>query len=223
MKYCNDCKACVRDALTVCPLCAAPLTQMANTDETPCAYPPAMLHRRGYSLAKRILAFLSVIAGIVSIAANILVPAHFWWALIVITGIAYAWVVIPHAMRRGGNLAGKVFTQVVFGSALVVLVDFELGWRAWSVSYVVPMILCVGITAVAVIILCNSTNWAGYVLYQVMLALFGFVPLVLVFIGLSHSFLFALITAVFALTALSGTIIFGDKSIKNEFKRRLRF
>ena len=143
MKYCNDCKACVRDALTVCPLCAAPLTQMANTEETPCAYPPAMLHRRGYSLAKRILAFLSVIAGIVSIAANILVPAHFWWALIVITGIAYAWVVIPHAMRRGGNLAGKVFTQVVFGSALVVLVDFELGWRAWSVSYVVPMILCV--------------------------------------------------------------------------------
>ncbi|MEG2500255.1 MAG: DUF6320 domain-containing protein [Oscillospiraceae bacterium] len=227
MMYCNECKVTVNDKATVCPLCCAPLTKPEKSDaepqKMPPAYPPPILRRGGYGLVKRILAFLSCMTAVICVVVNVLVPTQFWWSLIAITGICYVWIVVPHAMRRGGNLAGKVFVQVVFSSALVVLLDFELGWRAWSVSYVIPVILSGGITAVGLVILCNSTNWAGYVLYQVMLALFGFIPLVLCLTGLVNNFLFALVTSLFALAALIATIVFGDKSIKAEFKRRLRF
>ncbi|MEG1639549.1 MAG: DUF6320 domain-containing protein, partial [Ruthenibacterium sp.] len=108
-------------------------------------------------------------------------------------------------------------------AAVIVLLDFETGYHAWSVNYVLPVIFCAGSVSLVLVILCNRTNWAGYVLYQAILAVFGFVPLVLYFTGISHSLVAALIPTLLAFVSIAAMLIFGDKSIKNEFRRRLRF
>lgn len=100
-------------------------------------YPPAG-SRKEYNFVKRLLLLLSVVGAAVCIVVNLLVMPSFWWWTIVVTALVYAWAVVPHAMRRGGNAAGKVLMQVVAGSALAVLVDFETGYRGWGVSFVVP-------------------------------------------------------------------------------------
>lgn len=96
----------------------------------------------------------------------------FWWWTIVVTALVYAWAVVPHAMRRGGNAAGKVLMQVVAGSALAVLVDFETGYRGWGVSFVVPAFICAGIVRWWC---CDVQphQLGGLVLYQAVLAVFG--------------------------------------------------
>lgn len=222
MKHCDNCKLDIRDETLVCPLCAGPLCALNDTSYPP-AYPRAMNKKRKYNLVKRILIFTSIVTSLVCIIVNIMVPTSVWWSLIAILVICYAWAVVPHALRRGGNLAGKVLMQVICVSALVVLIDMLLGWHAWSINYVIPVLISSAIAAVGVIIICYRTNWAGYVMYQTVLALFSFVPLVLCFTGLMKSFLFAIITSGFGICALVATIVFGDKSIKNEFKRRFRF
>ena len=126
-------------------------------------------------------------------------------------------------LRRGGNAAGKVLMQVVAGSALAVLVDFETGYRGWGVSFVVPAFICAGIVAVVVLVMCNRTNWAGYVLYQAVLAVFGLAMPVLYFTGLAHSLVGAVVPSILAVATLAGMAVFGDRTIKNEFRRRLHF
>lgn len=139
-----------------------------------------------------------------------------------LVSLIYAWATVPHFLRKGGNYAGKIFTQVICSSGLVVTLDLLLGWQKWSVNYVVPVLLCVGISAVSLVVMLNATNWARYVMYQVLLGFFGFIPLVLYFAGISQNEVFALITTGFAVAVLVATFVFGDKTIKNEFKRRLR-
>ena len=73
------------------------------------------------------------------------------------------------------------------------------------------------------LILCNRTNWAGYVVYQVVLAIFGFVPLVLYLAGAAKSLAAVLVPTVLAAASLAALAAFGDRSIKSEFKRRLHF
>ena len=144
MKHCRACDVDVATPAVLCPLCGTPLAGLADAD---CAavYPPAG-SRKEYNFVKRLLLLLSVVGAAVCIVVNLLVMPSFWWWTIVVTALVYAWAVVPHAMRRGGNAAGKVLMQVVAGSALAVLVDFETGYRGWGVSFVVPAFICAGTT-----------------------------------------------------------------------------
>ena len=77
--------------------------------------------------------------------------------------------------------------------------------------------------AVVVLVMCNRTNWAGYVLYQAVLAVFGLAMPMLYFTGLAHSLVGAVVPSILAVATLAGMAVFGDRTIKNEFRRRLHF
>lgn len=217
MKHCDLCGVEVATPARLCPLCGAPLS---GEEPGEAAYPAAGFGR-GYHFIKRLLLFLTVMAVAVCAVVNLSVDPEFWWWAIVATVLAYAWAVGAHTLRHGGNGGGRVLTQVLAAAALVLLLDLETGWRGWSVDFVLPAICGVGIAAILVLILCNLTNWAGYVLYQIMLALLGFVPIALYFAGFAHVFWASAIPAVMALASLAALFFFGDRTIKNEFVRRL--
>lgn len=220
MKHCNACNIDLSTPEFLCPLCDGPLQPDAQGD-CAAAYPTYRV--RNYSFVKRLLILLSVVGVGACAVINILVTQGIWWWLLAATGVVYAWAVVLHAMRRGANGGGIILMQVVCACALFMLIDLETGWTGWSVTYLMPGIFCAGIIAIVVLIVCNRTNWAGYVLYQATLALCGFIPLVLFFTGVSRHFFLALAPALLAATSLLGLFLFGDRSIKNEFKRRFRF
>ena len=191
------CKACNVEIITpaaVCPLCGGPLD---GTGEklTP-AYPEFVEKRKHYYILRRILLFFSIAAALVSLTANLLFTPHIWWFVFVFTGLLYVWAAIPHIFRKGGNLGGKVLVPIVFSA---------------------------GILGVMVVIVANRTNWARYVMYQALLALLGFVPPVLYLIGAANQLWAAFIPALLAGINLAMLAAFGDRNIKNEFRRRFHF
>lgn len=218
------CKACNVEIITpaaVCPLCGGPLD---GTGEklTP-AYPEFVEKRKHYYILRRILLFFSIAAALVSLTANLLFTPHIWWFVFVFTGLLYVWAAIPPIFRKGGNLGGKVLVQVACASLLLVLLDWETGWRGWSVSFALPIVFSAGILGVMVVIVANRTNWARYVMYQALLALLGFVPPVLYLIGAANQLWAAFIPALLAGINLAMLAAFGDRNIKNEFRRRFHF
>ena len=56
-----------------------------------------------------------------------------------------------------------------------------------------------------------------------MLAVFGLAMPVLYFTGLAHSLVGAVVPSILAVATLAGMAVFGDRTIKNEFRRRLHF
>lgn len=199
--------------------CAAPVQHApaALAD----AYPVPQVRR--YSFAKRLLAFLSVAAVGVCACVNLLTDPAFWWWLVAATAIGYAWAAVLHSMRRGGNGGGRILMQVVCGAAVCLLLDLETGWKGWAAAFALPVIFCAGIVSIDVLILCRRTSWAEYVIYQVALAALGFLPLVLYLAGIGHALWAAVLPAMAAGISLLALALFGDRTIKNEFRRRLRF
>ena len=55
------------------------------------------------------------------------------------------------------------------------------------------------------------------------LAALGFLPLVLYLAGIGHALWAAVLPAMAAGISLLALALFGDRTIKNEFRRRLRF
>lgn len=220
MKACNECHVKIEGEREFCPLCGSPLEDFSQPGLPLNLYPDLSGRTRQYNLIARLLVFLSLLGAGLSVLINLLVPSGFMWCLIVIAALVYLWLTVPPLLRRGVNYSRRIMFQVIFTCVLVVALDFITGYRGWSVNYVVPGLLSAGIGAIGVMVVFNRTNWSQYVLYQVQMGVFAFIPLVLYLMGLSNSLVMVLIAASLGLASLLVTIVFGDRSIKSEFKRR---
>lgn len=222
MRTCAKCNVGIIDTAEICPLCKSVLCE-AKGPETPNAFPAPEIDSRQYHFLKRLLIFMSVIAGSASLIINFLTFDGFLWSLITVVGILYLWVVISHSVANHINIASKIFVQAFLGSVFIVLVDYLVGYRGWSVNYVIPSIFSAADIAIVIIILINRMNWRNYMLYQFVIALLGFAPLLLYLIRLSDNPIFVIISTSLSALSLLGTFIFGDKTVKSELRRRLHF
>ena len=127
--------------------------------------------------------------------------------------IAYVMAIV--AILCGGNGIGIVAAGLLWKKTQNLP-----GAIALAVAFTAAAL---AIVAVVVLVMCNRTNWAGYVLYQAMLAVFGLAMPVLYFTGLAHSLVGAVVPSILAVATLAGMAVFGDRTIKNEFRRRLHF
>ena len=220
MKACNECHIHLAGAPDFCPLCGAAVENAKGVPAPLNRYPNLSGRTRKYNLIYRLLVFLSLLGGGLSVLINLLVPSGFLWSLIVVAALVYLWLTVPPLLRRGINYSRRIMFQVLFTCVLAVALDFIIGYSGWSLNYVVPGLLSAGIGAIGVMVVFNRTNWAQYVLYQVQMGVFGFIPLVLYLFGLGNSLVMVLVAASLALATLLVTIVFADRSIKSEFKRR---
>lgn len=220
MKTCNECHVNIEGEREFCPLCGGMLEEFPQQSPPLNLYPDLAGRTRQYNLIARLLVFLSLLGGGLSILINLLVFSGFLWCLIVVAALIYLWLVVPPLLRQGVNYSRRIMLQVILTCVLVVALDFITGYRGWSVDYVVPGLLSAGIGAIGVMVMFNRTNWGQYVLYQVQMGIYGFIPLVLYLCGLSNSLVMVLVAASLALASLLITFVFGDRTIKSEFKRR---
>lgn len=222
MKTCNRCQVQVLDDTKICPLCKSVLADDDGV-KGESTYPDIEVNIRSFTIFKRIILFLSIVAGIVSILVN-----YFWytgvlWSLITTAAIMYFWAAVIFAVKNHANLASKILVQAISASALLVVIDYVIGYTGWAVNYVVPNILSLANIATLIIIIVNRMDWHDYVIYQIMIGLLGFVPVILYAVGVIHYPIIPIICAGISLASLAGTFIFGEKTVKSELKRRFHF
>lgn len=223
MKTCEACHVHIampkRD---FCPLCGQELTEGPAPEYTTAPNPYPNLNGKliQYDWVKRILLFLTLLGCGICLLVNWLVTPGMWWCLIVLVVAAYCWLTIPPLLRRGTNYATRMVWQVIFTSALTVALDFMTDYRGWSVSYVIPSLLTAGIVGIGLMAMFNRTNWTQYMFSQVWMAVFAFVPLILYLFDIAQNLVMVLITAGFGLASILVMLVFGDRTLKNEFRRR---
>ncbi|MDL2253243.1 DUF6320 domain-containing protein [Ruminococcaceae bacterium OttesenSCG-928-I18] len=226
MRVCNACHVSVRTGADYCPLCGNVLEggqgEVQDEVSVPAVnhYPDLTSQMKQYNFFRRILLFITIFGCLFSALVNVLVTPGIWWSLIVLAVAIYCWALLPALLRKGTNYARQIVFQVVLTCAIVIAADFITGYRGWSVSYVLPGVLSAGIVATGLMAIFNRTRWSQYVFYQVIVCVFGFAPLVLYLTGIAHSLVMVLVTVGLAMASLLLAVIFGDRTIKNEFIKR---
>ena len=195
-----------------CARCAAPPFGRGGGE----AVYPAVGFGRGYHFVKRLLLFCPS-AVIVCAVVNLATMPNFWWWAIVATALTYAWAVGSHSLRPGGNSEAGCWCRW-WPPPLWCCCWISRPAGAAGRWILLPAICGVGIAAILVLIALQSHQLGQYVLYQIALCLCAHRA---VFFHVSHVFWAASIPAVMALASLVALFLFGDRSIKNEFVRRL--
>ncbi len=220
MRYCEACKVQVDNPLEHCPLCFHALSPYNDAPEEE-SYPDYQGAARRYNLILRILLMLSLTAGATCLTINLLAKHTFLWSLIVIANILYMWLAVPTALRRRHSVGFKVMAQAFLLAALVVVVDLVTGHNdTWAYDYVLPFLFSTATLTITVISIVKRVKLREFILYFILIALLGFVPLLLLAVGLVQVSWPAMVSALYAGLSLVSLFIFADNATKIELKKR---
>lgn len=181
MRLCEKCGVTVEGAMKYCPLCQAETRKLdGDTRET---FPSIPTVYKKYNLFFRILIFASVVAGVVSVTVNLLIPTPVFWAFFVLVGIACMWVMLAISVRKRRNIPKSILYQVVVVSLLAVLWDAITGWHGWSLNYVLPIVCTGAMIAMSVIARVLNLHFEDFIIYILIDAVFGIVPVIFLISG----------------------------------------
>ena len=171
MAKCWNCNIEILDETEYCPLCQSILEP---TDELENMYPDVRLKIRRLTLFSRIYLFCAILAEAALFCVNLLTESQIWWSAITGLAFLYFYMVLRYAILGKSGYKSKVTVLVILSILIAVVIDFVLGYRGWSVDYVLP----VGILVVdAVVLICmigNRRNWQSYMMWQIlMIARYG--------------------------------------------------
>ncbi len=218
MKYCNNCNVEVAGKRKVCPLCQGRLTGDKYQDEV---FPRISFIYKEHSKFFKMMLLISIIAAAVTVAVNILLPQKGAWSLFVLGGLGSVWASIVTSINKRKNIPKNIVYQVITISVIVFIWDILTGWRGWSINYVIPFVCVFAMISMATITKVRKLHIEDYILYIIIDGLFGIIPVIFIIFGFLDVLYPSLICIVTSVISLSAIIIFEDKRLMAEIRRRM--
>lgn len=220
MKYCDKCKVSIRGNDKYCPLCQGHIT---GEDEEE-VFPYIQTIYKQYSVVFRILLFISVVIGVLTVAINFMFHEKgYYLSVFVILGIVSVWLSLSIAIRSRKNLPQNILYQVIIVSLLSLLWDYMTDWVGWSIDFVIPITCICGMVATIIVTKIMKSYIEGQLIYIVLIGILGIIPILFLTSGIVHIILPSLICICLSIITLSFMMIFNGKKTKSELKRRLHF
>ncbi len=218
MKFCKNCNVSISGKRKSCPLCQGRLTGDKAQEEV---FPKISFIYTEHSWFFKVMLLASIITATVSVAINILMPGGGAWSFFVLGGLASVWASLITLINQRKNIPKNIVYQVMTISATALIWDFLTGWRGWSINYIIPLVCVFAMISMAIISKIRKLHIEDFILYIIIDALFGIVPVIFIVFGLLDVLYPSIICISTSIISLSTIIIFEDKSLTAEIKRRL--
>lgn len=218
MGRCRQCELEILDDAQACPLCNCVIERDGREGN---AYPDIRLRTRKIHLLVRIYLFASILLEVVLCYANWRYFSGTWWCVISGAGFAYLYIMARLAVVSDNAGYRSRFLVLTFAGILyVILIDVVIGYRGWSVNFVLPGGFLFVDFFILVIMYLNRRNWQSYIMLEIGMILLSAAPLALIRAGIvTETFISELAFAVSVLL-FAGTFIIGDRRARSELKRR---
>lgn len=218
MQYCNDCQVHIRGNKTNCPLCknALPSTDDVQND----IYPEIPLVYKSH-LAIRIMILISIITIVVSFSIYKIFPSNVDWPMFVVLGLLSMWLSLIVIIRKGHNIAKSIVWHVTILSALSIIWDWRIGWRGWSLDYVIPIVCVSAMFIMYVMAKITQLSVRDYIVYFLLDGLLGIIPILFIVFNWINVVYPSIICVAVSIIFLSAILLFQGENIKAELDKRM--
>lgn len=220
MRYCDKCKVEVRGRQEFCPLCQHEL-QIKGASDSEDVYPNQVQKRFNNHMLLKVFGFIGLSASILAVFFNIILPSESLWSLIVVAVMACLWLSLAMAIKKHKNILKYLWQQMIIITLLTICIDALTGQHGWAISFVLPIILTVAMIVMYLLSKILHLQVGDYMIYLLLDALFGIIPLILVNTQKLISDIPSLICILTSIISVVALVIFEGKSIISELNRRL--
>jgi cation transport ATPase len=173
-----------------------------------------------YNFVFRLLLFISIVAGSTCLLINLLTYTGNIWSFYVIGSLLYAWIVIGYPLFRKRKTGQIIVVVAIATSAYVFSLEWVTHTKGWALTYVLPFIFIGATLVITFIILIKRLKWREYTVYQTIMVILGFLPIIFCLTGLVNPMWPSILSAFYSLLTLVGMFIFADKKYKDELIKR---
>ena len=219
MKFCKQCGVSVSVPRERCPLCQGLLTGGDGEEREIFPDLPTLYHQ--HSLFFRILIFVSIAAGTITVIVNFLVESESWWSLIVLAGLGAMWLIIAASVRKRSSPSKTIVIQAVLLSILLPAIDAFTGWHRWAIDYVIPVLMIFGMFASLVVSKIMGRRMEDYLIHLLVNGLLGLIPLIFVLTGWADVIWPSMISVGVSVLCVSALVLVGGRKTTDELKKRL--
>lgn len=182
-------------------------------------YPKKINASKG-EIITRIMLAISIIVAIVLTIINKIINPNIPWAALANSGIIYIWIITIYSIHRNINIAGHVVLQTIAVSILTVFIDFKIGFRGWSLSLAIPIILIIANLAMLILTIVSHKKYLRYAIYQLFILIFSILPAILIGERIVKEPIMGIIATGISILNLIITIILSAKDLKEAIKRK---
>jgi hypothetical protein len=175
VRRCTECAVDIEGSWTRCPLCTVPVAGEAIASPLP-AVPLEFSRRR----VLRVLFLTSIAVILGSFVAQLLFSRGFAGIGVlrsVWLGVITMWLVVVMAVRKRRNVAKGTVYLVVLVGLVCVYWDYLTGWRAWSLTYAVPIVCACSIVALLITVRVMRMEVGEHIVYSGLTLLLGLAPI----------------------------------------------
>lgn len=235
MKYCGKCNVNVNTDLQKCPLCSIVLTDEKSQGFGESS-PEAMLPETcgdgakypkpdtdtvdRYNFVLRLFLFISLVIGSTCLLINLLTYSGVLWSLYVIGTIVYVWITVAYPLFVKRKIGQIIVLDAISTSIYLYLLELATRTQGWGLSYVTPFIFITATLMITFILLKKRLKWRDYSIYQTIMVILGFLPVIFCITGIVTPIWPSVLSAFYSFLTLMGMFIFADKKYKNELIKR---
>lgn len=220
MKHCKDCNVDVNSTEKYCPLC---FNELEEVDEKGNAY-YTVTHVKPRTITNnhmlsKVFFLLSICLVGVCAVINILTHTE-PWSVIVAMSFLYVWIFVRHTILSSRNIFEKILFQLVGIIGLLLTTNLISGGGLWFAEFVLPSIELLALLVLDFMLIVSKKR-KYYLLSFFLIDLILLVSSI-IFVSINycdHKIMHIITLFVTALSML-GIILFGGKSLRQEFLKK---
>lgn len=220
MRTCNRCNVEILNNVKNCPLCSR-LTQETNPNYE--QEFPQNISKRKFKNPIKLIIFIAISIIIINVTIDIVNNDYRLISLLVIVSTLYATFVTVLGIKSHKNIGFMVLVNTFGLSSFVIFIDYYVGFKMWSLNYVVPALIVLSSAIITVIILIKPMLLRDYIIYQLTIALMGICALLLVLFNITTVQWPSISSCIYCLLVFIGIFLFRDKSTKHELRKRFHY
>ena len=181
---------------------------------------PKKLNSKKRNLLIKILLGVSVgIAVILTIINKLTIP-EIHWAALANSGILYAWITAKYSIDKRTNIAGHVMIQAIAISLLTVYIDYNLGFRGWSLEISIPIIIIIANVTMLVLTIVSHRKYMRYAIYQLVICIYSLIPLYFMQKDMIDHYVLSYVAIGISIVNFILTIILSARDVKEAIIRK---
>lgn len=217
MQECPKCRVRVAGNKECCPLCQGELAGEPSRD-------PYLQLKQGKltrHVFLRIVSFSAVVLIILSLALNMMIVPEVWWSLLAVAAIVCLWVTVSIGISYRKKLFKNLTFQLFFITIAAVLWDVSVGWKGWSLDYVLPITCIAYMVSIWVISRFITGPRNSYIIYLLIDCIYGMVPIIFVLTGVLSLPYLSVCCVALSLISLCALLFFEGKALREEVQKKL--
>lgn len=171
---------------------------------------------RFFKITLLVLAIISIVLLII----NQLTTPNIYWSHLCILGFIYIYFTVRYSMTKATNIAGHIMVQSILTALLFFFIDYQIGFKGWSVNICFPILIIIANIAMFIITLVSHKHFGKYAISQLIIVLLSLSIIYFIYKGFIKASLLINVSILISSINFVFSLIMCHKDFKEELVRK---